>query len=112
MATKVKEVKTVAATKMIVQRTVQLRGDITDEASTEDEVVLAIHAFATTPAMAVAEVPIKMSKNYQSIGVTIGVHLPCYLEELPDAIEKAYQMALDRVTHEIPELRAALDRLS
>ena len=102
-----------ALTKILVERSVKLtRGKNKDEQTKEEEDFIEVHKFATTPAMATASIPIRMSKNFQSIGITIGVHLPCYAEELPEGIEKAIQMALDRVTAEIPELRVALDKLS
>lgn len=101
------------STKMVVSRTVKLtRGPDKDIKSKEDEELLEIHHFATTPAMAIVEIPIVMSKNYQSIGIRVGVHLPCYSEELDDGITKATQMALDRVQREIPELREALEKLA
>ena len=80
-------VPVVASTKIIVQRTVKLDGVDSDSASTED--VIEIQTFATTPAMAYVSVPIKLSRNFQSVGVEVGVYLPCYKEELPDAIDLA-----------------------
>jgi hypothetical protein len=97
----------VAETKIIVHRTVKLDGVDHDSASTED--TIAIHAFATTPAMAVVSVPIKLSRQYQSVGVEVGVYLPCYKEELADGIEEAYRLAKERVAQEIPLIKKALE---
>ena len=97
----------VAETKIIVHRTVKLDGVDVDSASTEE--LIEVHAFATTPAMAVVSVPIKLSRSFQSVGVEVGVYLPCYKEELPQAIELAYRMAKERVAREIPIIKQALE---
>jgi len=99
-----------AETKIIVQRTVKLDGVDQDSASTED--VIEIHTFATTPAMAHVSVPIKLSRSFQSVGVEVGVYLPCYKEELPAAIELAYRLAKERVAREIPIIKKALEDVS
>lgn len=100
----------VMETKIVVQRTVKLDGVDSDSASTED--VIEVHAFATTPAMAVVSVPIKLSRSFQSVGVEVGVYLPCYREELPQAIEQAYQMAMERVMREIPVIKQSLEEVT
>jgi len=97
----------VGETKIVVHRTVKLDGVDHDSASTED--TIEIHAFATTPAMAVVSVPIKLSRQFQSVGVEVGVYLPCYREELPQAIEEAYRLAKERVAREIPLIKKALE---
>lgn len=96
--------------KITVERTVKRARE--EESSEEHDDVLEVIEFKTQPAMAIAEIPVRMSKNFQSIGIKVGVQIPCYKEELDDAITEAIQMALDRVTSEIPELRNALDKLS
>lgn len=97
----------VSETKILVHRTVKLDGGDEDSASSED--VIEVQAFATTPAMAVASVPIKLSRSFQSAGVEISVYLPCYKEELPQAIEMAYKLAKQRVMREIPIIKKALE---
>lgn len=97
-------------TKIIVHRTVKLDGVDVDSASTED--VISVQTFATTPAMAYVSVPIKISRNFQSVGVEVGVYLPCYKEELPEAIELAYRLAKERVAREIPIMKKALEDVS
>ena len=57
-------------------------------------------------------VPIKLSRSFQSVGVEVGVYLPCYKEELPQAIELAYRMAKERVAREIPIIKKALEDVS
>lgn len=93
-------------TKIRVHRTVKLDGR-DEEAASEDE-TLDVTQFATTPAMAVVTVPVKISRNYQSVGVEVGVYLPCYKEELPEAIEYAYRLAKERVAREIPLIQQSL----
>lgn len=99
-----------AETKIIVQRTVKLDGSDSDSSSTEN--VIEIQTFVTTPAMAHVSVPIKLSRNFQSVGVEVGVYLPCYKEELPEAIELAYRLAKERVAREIPIIKKALEDVS
>lgn len=97
----------VGETKITVQRTVKLDGEDQDSASSEE--LIEVHTFATTPAMAVVSVPIKLSRQFQSVGVEIGVYLPCYKEELPDAIEAAYRLVKDRIARELPIIKKALE---
>lgn len=102
------------ATKIKVERSVKLTAgkSPTDEESRSEENVIEIHKFTTTPAMATVEIPVKFSKDYQSIGLTIGVSLPCYAEELDEGMKKAYTMSIERLQKEIPDLKTMLDRMS
>lgn len=100
---------TVRETKIRVHRTINVDGDETQDS---EEEVIAVHQFATMPASAYVTVPIKISRNYQSAGIEVGVSLPCYKEELPEAIELAYRMAKERVFNEIPAIQSALDKIS
>lgn len=101
------EAPVVAESRITVSRTVKLDGTDMDAASSEE--VISVQTFLTTPAMAVVSVPIKLSRQFQSVGVEIGVYLPCYKEELPQAIELAYRMAKERVNKEIPIIKKALE---
>lgn len=100
----------VSESKIVVSRTVKLDGEDTDSSTAED--VIEVQTFATTPAMAVVSVPVKLSRSFQSVGVEVGVYLPCYKEELPQAIEAAYDMAKERVMREIPIIKQALEDIS
>lgn len=100
----------VAETKIVVHRTVKLDGVDHDSASSEE--TIAVHVFATTPAMACVSVPIKLSRQYQSVGVEIGVYLPCYKEELPEAIEEAYRLVKERIAREIPLIKSSLEEVT
>lgn len=100
----------VRETKIVVQRTVKLDGEDQDSASSED--VIEVQTFATTPAMAIVSLPIKLSRSFQSVGIEVGVYLPCYKEELPLAVEEAYRMVKERVAREIPIIKKALEDIS
>lgn len=104
-ATAATNVPVVVETKIRVHRTVKIDGS-EDSASTED--TIEVQTFATTPAMAVVNCPIKISRKFQSVGLEVGVYLPCYKEELPQAIEAAYRMAKERIMQEIPGIQKAL----
>jgi hypothetical protein len=97
-------------TKIVVNRTVKLDGVDQDSSSTED--VIEVQAFATTPAMAIVSVPIKLSRSFQSVGIEVGCYLPCYKEELPQAIEAAYKLVKTRIAREIPIIKQALEDVS
>jgi len=97
----------VAETKVTVMRTVKLDGVDTDSASSEE--TIEVHVFVTTPAIAVVTLPIKISRNYQSIGIEIGAYVPCYKEELPDGIEYAYQLVKAKAMEELPGMKKALE---
>lgn len=100
----------VAETRVTVSRTVKLDGVDHDSSTSED--VIEVQTFVTTPAMAVVSVPVKLSRQFQSIGVEVGVYLPCYKEELPQAIEAAYRMAKERVAREIPIIKSGLEKVT
>ena len=103
-----------AATKIKVERSVKLtKGKApSEEEVREEENVIEVHKFETTPAMATVEIPVKFSKDYQSIGLTVGVSRPCYAEELDQGLAAAYTMAIERLQKEIPDLKTMLDRMS
>jgi len=100
----------VVETKIVVNRTVKLDGVDQDSSSTED--VIEVQTFATTPAMAIVSVPIKLSRSFQSVGIEVGVYLPCYKEELPQALEAAYRLVKERIGREIPIIKKALEDVS
>ena len=94
-----------------VSRTVKI-GKTGDEAMSGDiEEVIEVHQFATTPAMARIMIPLKKAHNYNSAGLTVGVDMPCYVEELPQALERAYEIAKDRLLAELPKIIEALKKL-
>lgn len=100
----------VAETKVVVSRTVKLDGVDVDSGVSEE--TIEVQTFVTTPAMAIVSVPVKLSRQFQSIGVEVGVYLPCYKEELSDAIELAYRMVKERVAREIPLIKSGLESVT
>lgn len=101
----------VVPTTITVLRSVKI-GKTGEEAMTgESTEVLAVHRFATTPAMARVTIPIKKAHNYNSAGLTVGVDLPCYKEELPEGLEMAYNLAKERLLAELPKIIEALKKI-
>jgi hypothetical protein len=97
-------------TTITVSRTVKISGGEEAESSDVSEVI-EVHKFATTPAMARVLIPIKKAHNYNSAGLTVGVDLPCYKEELPEALERAYNLAKERLLAELPKILDALKKI-
>lgn len=95
-----------APLKIRTSKTVKLKRQ--DEVADSQEEVIEIHKFATQPAVATVSIPLKMTMDYQSLGVEIGVSLPCYAEELDAGIEKAFEMAMSRIMAKIPEIQKTL----
>lgn len=104
------DVASVYETKIRVHKTIKVDGE--DQGTTSEDEIIEVQQFATTPAMAVVSVPVKVTRNFQSVGVDIGVWLPCYKEELPAAIEEAYRMAKQRVNEEMPTIIATLEEIA
>lgn len=86
-------------------RTVKLKNK--KESDSTDETI-EVHKFVTEPAVASVSIPLKMTKEFQSIGIEIGVSIPCYTEELDSGIEKAFEMAFERIAIKIPEIQKTL----
>lgn len=97
---------TAAPLKIRTSKTIKLKGQPEESSSTEE--LIEIHKFATQPAVASVSIPLKMTMDYQSLGIEIGVSLPCYAEELDAGIEKAYEIAFARITAKIPEIQKTL----
>jgi len=75
-----------------VARTVKVNG--TDETSEVTQEVIDVRKFATTPAMIRFDQKINPSREYQSCGYTIGIDLPCYVEEIDQGFDKAKEFVL------------------
>ena len=106
----------VAATTIVVLRTVKVGTDDTDGESEPSEVI-EVHKFAVQPAIAKAGLAVRKSKqtvrgDWVAGEVTIGADRPCYLEELPQATEAAYELVKERMQVELPKMLAALDQLA
>jgi hypothetical protein len=98
------------ASKVRVTRTVKLTGEA--ETSSSSEETLEVHNYVTKPAVAKAGLDIKMSMDYQSLGFSVGVELPCYTEELKEAQDRAYEMVFERLQAKIPEIQETLMKIT
>jgi hypothetical protein len=94
-----------------VSRSVSLNDSGEKAGGSEATEVIEIHKFVTPPAVARVLIPIKKVHNYNSAGLSVGVDLPCYKEELPEALEKAYNLAKDRLLAELPKIIKALKEI-
>ncbi len=111
---------TILPTTIHVSRTIKIKGDGgSDEAESGGPLdvkssIIEVHRFpeGVAPAFAEVEIPLKKTHNYNSGGITIRVHKPCYAEELPEAIDYAYRLVVDRLQKELPEVIKALHDLS
>jgi len=109
MATKSKDSQ-IAVTKMTVTKTAKLKDGI-DKIDTTEE-TLEVHKFATTPASVHVHIPLKLSMDYQSLGIEIGVTRPCYIEEMDAAFKLAYDAAFKKIQEHIPEIKQTLAQLT
>lgn len=85
-----------------------------DDAMGVEDTIIDVHRFpdGVAPAYAEVEVPLQITRNFNSGGITVRVRMPCYAEELPDAIEEAYKMASDFVVKELKVIEEAVCELS
>lgn len=79
------------------------------DATTEE--ILEIRKFETQPALVSFNYPIRKALEYQSVGIDIGVTLPCYAEEVDEAIEKAKAIVVKHVKKSLPDVSAVLNKL-
>jgi hypothetical protein len=98
-------------TRKVFRKVKVTRGKSGDEDSTEDEEIVEIRPFATTPARATARVGVTMCRSYQSISVHVEYSIPEYREFVEEAGEEAYERAKQHLMREIPEMREFLGKL-
>lgn len=101
----------VAPTTITVSRTIKIGSTGEEAESSEVSETIEVHKFATAPAYARITVPIKKAQNYNSAGLTIGVDVPCYKEELDQALEHGYKLATDFMLTKLPKILEALKKL-
>ena len=109
--TLVEPASVIVPTTITVLRSIKIGKTGEEIVSGEATEVIEVHQFATTPAMARVMIPIKKAHNYNSAGLIVGVDLPCYKEELPEALEKAYGLAKERLLSELPKIIDALKKI-
>jgi len=71
-----------------------------------------VHEFATTPAVVHFELPLKKVKDFNSAGISIGISVPCYVEEIDEAITFAKDKVLNRLHAELPEILKLANKLA
>jgi hypothetical protein len=99
-----------AATIVRVSRTVKIDGE--DEASDlEAEEIIEINQFVTQPAVVRFSFPLKRCVSFQSVGLEIGIDLPCYVEEIDAGMGKAKDIVVSRMKEHLPEVNTVLDHL-
>jgi hypothetical protein len=103
------EVKVVSTT-IHVSRTTKSSGR--DEHQDGDPETIEVHKFATNPAIVSVSYPVKLTKAYQTVGITVGVSLPCYAEEVPQAFERANNLVIERMKIEMPKIKALLAKMA
>ena len=70
-----------------------------------------VRPFITEPAKVSYEYGISRSLNFQTVTLGVTVEIPCYKEEVEDAIEEAKQICVRRLKKENNTLTAVLDKL-
>lgn len=93
-----------------VSRTVKVDGEDQVQES-DDEEVIDIHKFITKPAVIPFRYDVKRCKEFQTVGISVGVELPCYVEEIPEGMERAKQIVIGRLRKEMPNLGKVLEKL-
>lgn len=83
-----------------------------DESADGEPETIEVHKFATNPAIVSVSYPVKLTRNYQTVGITVGVSLPCYVEEIDKAFEKANQLVIDRLKIEMPKVKALVAKMA
>lgn len=100
MASK-KDTKHVRAVESFVRR--MEAGKESVEESTD---TLSVHEFVTDPATVFVEYGLTLNLgNYESARVSIGVRVPCYTEEIPEAEEWAKKWVEERLSAEVAAIR-------
>lgn len=104
----------VVPTTIRVSRSVKFKKDASTPAeeaqSTEPDEIIEVHRFATEPARVHIGVDMKKNKEFNSAGIMVNVTLPCYVEEIPQGIQKAYDTVMERILKELPNIiKAAYD---
>lgn len=93
-------------TKIWVANTLKLTGK--GETSSSEEEVIEVHKFATTPALVKASIPLKMTMDYQSLGIEIGIEMPVYAEQVDKGLEEAYARVFKLIQEKVPEIQKTL----
>ncbi len=91
-----------------VQRTIKTSNDEQTSSDCQD---IDVRVFHTTPATVSVTYPMKMTAGYQSIGIEVSVSIPCYKEEVPQALDEAGSLAVAHMKKELPNVEGVLKQL-
>lgn len=89
-----------------VTRTLEIGRDkeVIDEK--DEEEVISVHEFVTEPAVVELHKGLTMAMgNYQFARFDVGVRLPCYAEEVPEALAIVDAFVQDRMAGEAEDIR-------
>jgi len=95
--------------KMTVLRSVKLARH--EPSSSGVEETIAITKFETQPMIIHFQIESKRTENYNSMGVSVGVSMPCYVEEQEEALEVAMGIVKARMAKEIDNIESVLGGL-
>ena len=70
-----------------------------------------IRPFVTEPAKVTYDYGVSRSLNFQTVHIGVKVTLPCYVEEVDEALEEAKQICIRRLKSEQKTVTAVLDKL-
>jgi hypothetical protein len=74
----------------------------------ESDRTLEVHTFAVEPAKVTFEAGATINMgNYESVRLTVGVSIPCYLEELSDALVHARDFVEKELEKQVKDARSA-----
>lgn len=102
----------VASTKFFLTRAVKTSGkDGQESLSSEQPKTIEIHKFLTQPAGVYVEDFIKMTKDYQSASITVGVYMPCYVEDVEETKIRAVDFVATALNEQMPDLIKLVGKL-
>jgi len=94
-----------------VSRTTKVDG--TEYTTSETPEVIEVHKFpdGVAPSYAKIGVNFKKAHNYNSAGITVGVDLACYTEDVEATLARGYTLCVERAHKELPSIITALESL-
>lgn len=93
-------------TKIRVSNSLKLSGKT--ESSSSEEEIIEVNKFASQPAIVKVSIPLKMTMDYQSLGIEIGMELPVYPEQVDAGLEQVYARVYKIIQEKIPEIQKTL----
>ena len=88
---------------LMVQRSIRQHGQTVVEDAEEN--LIEVQKFLVEPAYVKIEKGTTMNKgNYEFVRIDVGLTLPCYVEEIPAAVEQVNRIVETRLSREIEEV--------